>query len=283
MSIEPTLHCPCNGSFRQEIFAYSDPPEDEKFAVPDGTHYRRFFDRCQVCEHWFARHEIPLERLYEDAYVDATYGDVDGMISRREKVRALPPEASDNAGRVRRILEFAAEAEHSWRPSGDSERTVLDVGAGIGVFPAAMLTAGWDVVAIEPDARTVQMLIDSLGIRAEAEDLLDLTPERLGHFDAITFNKVLEHVEDPVTLLRHAATFLQERGFCYVEVPDGVAASAGQNRQEFVIQHHHVFSPASLALLGERAGLGVARVGRVIDPSGKFTVYAFMTRRIGKT
>jgi SAM-dependent methyltransferase len=123
------------------------------------------------------------------------------------------------------------------------------------------------------------MLTEHLGIRAEAEDLFDLTPERLGMFDAVTFNKVLEHVEDPVSLLAHAGAFLRKGGFCYVEVPDVAAASAGADREEFFIEHHHVFSPASLALLGERAGFEVVQVERLIEPSGKFTVYAFMTQK----
>jgi SAM-dependent methyltransferase len=142
-----------------------------------------------------------------------------------------------------------------------------------------MLASGWSVVAVEPDARTVRMLTERLGIRAEAEDLFDLTPKRLGKFDAVTFNKVLEHVEDPVALLDHASAFLRKGGFCYVEVPDVAAASAGPGREEFFIEHHHVFSPASLVLLGERAGFDVSHVERLIEPSGKFTVYAFMTPR----
>jgi SAM-dependent methyltransferase len=279
VSIEPTLHCPCDGAFREPTFHYTAPPEGEtKFPLGDNN-YRRSYERCMVCEHWFGRHDIPLAGLYDDAYVDATYGGVDGMVARLERVLALPPERSDNAARVRRIVDFSARADAARPPLEGPVRTVLDVGAGIGVFPVAMLAAGWSVVAVEPDARTVRMLTEHLGIRAEAADLFDLTPERLGKFDAVTFNKVLEHVEDPVALLAHAGAFLRRGGFCYVEVPDVLAASAGPDREEFFIEHHHVFSPASLALLSERAGLEVVQVERLIEPSGKFTVYAFMTQR----
>ncbi len=279
MSIEPTLNCPCDGVFREPAFHYDTPPEGEtKFPLSDVA-YRRSYDRCRVCEHWFSRHDIPLAGLYDDAYVDSTYGDVDGMIARLERVLALPPERSDNAARVRRIVDFSARTAAARRSLEGSVRAVLDVGAGIGVFPAAMLASGWSVVAVEPDARTVRMLTERLGIRAEAEDLFNLTPEQLGHFDAVTFNKVLEHVEDPVALLAHAAGFLRKGGFCYVEVPDVAAASVGPDREEFFIEHHHVFSPASLALLGERAGFDVVHLERLIEPSGKFTVYAFMTKR----
>lgn len=280
MTIDPTLRCPCNGRFLESAFHYDAPPAGETAFPLDGVEYRRAFDRCVACQHWFGRHGIPLDGLYGDMYVDATYGDVDGMVARLERVLALPPDRSDNAARVARIAAFtrgkAVLGDDRARTVGRSR--VLDVGAGIGVFPAGMLAAGWDVVAVEPDPRTVQMLSDRLGIRAEARDFLDLRPADLGHFDAVTFNKVLEHVEDPVALLSHAADFLTEDGFCYVEVPDIAAAEAGPSREEFFIEHHHVFSPASLVMLGERSGFRVRRLERLVEPSGKYTLYAFMMR-----
>ena len=280
MTLEPTLRCPCDGRFLEQAFHYEEPPEGETQFPLDGHEYVRDYDRCKACEHWFGRHKIPLERLYEDVYVDATYGDVDGMTARLDRILALPPEQSDNAQRVARVSAFADALPRSQsEPAESPERPrVLDVGAGIGVFPAAMLTLGWEVVAVEPDPRTVQMLSERLGIRAEAKDLLDLSRDDLGRFRAVTFNKVLEHVEDPARLLAHAAEFLSDDGFCYVEVPDVAAAQAGPEQEEFFIEHHHIFSPSSLALLGERSGLKVMRLERLVEPSGKFTVNAFFVR-----
>ena len=280
MTIDPTLRCPCAGRFLEAAFHYDSPPEGETAFPLDGAGYARDYDRCTACNHWFGRHSIPLGGLYSDTYVDATYGDVDGMVARLERVLALPPERSDNAARVARIVSFAESRARSAAPglSSATKPRVLDVGAGIGVFPAGMLAAGWDVVAVEPDPRTVRMLRERLGIHAESEDLLELQPAEVGTFDAVTFNKVLEHVEDPVALLSHSAAFLADGGFCYVEVPDTAAAAAGAGREEFFIEHHHVFSPVSLGMLGERSGLHVERIERLIEPSGKYTVYAFMTR-----
>jgi SAM-dependent methyltransferase len=276
MSIEPTLECPCGGAFRDPVFQYEAPPEGETTFPLGDCVYRRSYERCRVCEHWFGRHNLPLSGLYDDAYVNQTYGGIEGMLARLERVLALPPERSDNAARVRRILAYSRRADTGVEALGSNDRSVLDVGAGIGVFPAAMLAAGWTVVAVEPDPRTVLMLRDRLGIRAETADLMDVTAEQIGRFHAVTFNKVLEHVEDPVPLLARAAEFLREDGFCYVEVPDVAAATVGLEREEFFIEHHHVFSPASLALLGERAGFDVTIIERVVEPSGKFTVYGFM-------
>jgi 2-polyprenyl-3-methyl-5-hydroxy-6-metoxy-1,4-benzoquinol methylase len=100
--------------------------------------------------------------------------------------------------------------------------------------------------------------------------------DQLFGFDAITLNKVLEHVEEPVALLRAAAPLLEPRGFVYVEVPDGEAAAAeGPGREEFFIEHHHVFSAASLAVTVARAGLALSALERLREPSTKFTLRAF--------
>jgi hypothetical protein len=93
----------------------------------------------------------------------------------------------------------------------------------------------------------------------------------------VTFNKVLEHVEDPVALLAKAAELLEPQGFVYAEVPDGEAAAVeGPGREEFFIEHHHVFSPASLALTAARAGLSALAIERLREPSTKFTLRAFL-------
>ena len=94
--------------------------------------------------------------------------------------------------------------------------------------------------------------------------------------DAITFNKVLEHVEDPVAMLAAARPLLAAGGFVYVEVPDAEGAAAhGPGREEFFIEHHHVFSAASTAMMAARAGLATLAVERLREPSGKFTLRAF--------
>ena len=127
----PTLRCSCSGRHLTEAFVYDAPPAGEvRFDLPTAQ-YARAYDRCSLCGHWFGRHAIDLAALYERGYVDATYGGPAGMRARLEQVLALPPERSDNAGRVERI-QSQLEAEPP------AERTLLDVGSGLGVFPARM-------------------------------------------------------------------------------------------------------------------------------------------------
>jgi hypothetical protein len=82
-------------------------------------------------------------------------------------------------------------------------------------------------------------------------------------------------------LLRVARAFLTADGFVYVEVPDVAATAGGPGREEFFIEHHHVFSPVSLALLAEGTGFDVQVIERLREPSTKYTLCAFLSPREG--
>jgi SAM-dependent methyltransferase len=270
--IAPTLNCACDNQHRSLAWSYDAPPQGETPFNLNGAAYRRAYERCDCCGHLFGKHQIDLSSLYRSDYVDATYGGIDGMRRRFERVMSLPPEKSDNRSRVSRFLAFA----QTRGLSPTLTPRLLDVGAGLGVFPAAMRSAGWHVVGLEPDPRTVEHLRTVAGVEALADDLLGLDPESIAPFDAVSFNKVLEHVEDPVALLRPAATFLNPNGFVYVEVPDVAATREGPDREEFCIEHHHVFSPASVAILAQRSGFDVRVIERLREPSTKYTLRAFL-------
>jgi len=278
MTFQPSINCPCIGQRNTDVLSYSAPPVGETDFGFSKESYRRSFDECVTCGHYFARHDLPVSQIYEADYVDSTYGSTEGMVTRLQRILSLPPDKSDNASRVKRIRDFASAARLEG-PSQPHKDRLLDVGAGIGVFPAAMKSEGWEIVAIEPDPRTVDMLRSVVGIQAFQQDFLELDAAKLGRFRCVTFNKVLEHVEAPSSLLSHAVSFLEESGFIYVEVPDVSAADSGESREEFFVEHHHVFSPSSLSLLVEKSGFDLVNLERIVEPSGKFTLCAFIKAR----
>jgi SAM-dependent methyltransferase len=258
--------CPaCGGSELDTAFSYDAPPPGETDFGLSTDEYRREYLRCESCGHWVARLSIPVERLYSGEYVDATYGS--GMASAYERIMALPPERSDNVQRVGRIM--ARLGEHG---------RVLDVGSGLAVFPARMKEAGWEVTALDPDPRAAEHARSVVGVKAACGDFFEL--HGLGSFDLVTLNKVLEHVQEPVAMLAHTRDFLEPGGSVYVEVPDAEGAARdpdGPNREEFFIEHLHVFSMESLAVLAGHAGFGVDVAERLREPSGKYTLAAFLS------
>jgi len=116
--------------------------------------------------------------------------------------------------------------------------------------------------------------METVGVDAVGSDFGSYRSPRT--FDVVTFNKVLEHVEDPVAMLAHAVDAIASGGFVYLEVPDGESAvGAGSGREEFFIDHHHIFSAASLALMIVRAGFTLRLLERLLEPSSKYTLRAF--------
>ena len=138
-----------------------------------------------------------------------------------------------------------------------------------------MKAAGWECTALDQDERLATHAQEVAGVKSVCGDFMAV--QDIGHFDMVTFNKVLEHVEDPVAMLAKSVRYLHADSLVYVEVPDGeLAAADGQYRNEFFIDHLHVFSAASLALLGARAGFALQTIERLQGPSGKHTLRAFL-------
>jgi len=270
-STESTPRCEaCDGDHWQLVASFSAPPPGEN-AFGASAYCRRLW-RCGNCGHFVNRHDHDLSRLYSSAYAEASY-DGDRRAERFRSILALPPERSDNHGRAAAIMAFASDMGLSASPR------LLDVGSGMAVFPAVMRKAGWRVTAVDPDpanARQARELADAEAITGEFSTL-----QFEAEFDVVTLNKVLEHVVERRAMLIKAAGLLSSpAGFLYVEVPDGEAAlDEGPGRQEFFLEHYCAYSPASLALVAARAGLRLRRLDRLREPSGKFTLRAFLTRR----
>jgi 2-polyprenyl-3-methyl-5-hydroxy-6-metoxy-1,4-benzoquinol methylase len=212
--------------------------------------------------------------MYSHDYVESTYHGT-RLTETFQRIIALSDSQSDNAGRCRRIVEFASTHFHADNRHG-KHLTILDVGSGLCVFLHRMKSLGWQCTALDPDPRAAAHARQVVGVDAVNADFFDV--QGLGRFHVITFNKVLEHVKDPRLMLMKSKQFLEPGGFVYLELPDGqVAAEHGQGREEFFIEHHHVFSFASLALLVSKAGFRVQLQERLREPSGKFTLRAFCT------
>src|SRR5271156_4780821 len=122
--------CPISGlTDARLIFSYDAPPEGEiGFRRPEEVKYRREIWQFAGSGLYVSRHAMAIAADYDGDYVDATYGGREGMARTFERIIALPPERSDNAGRARRVGEFAK----AYLP-GVARPRLLDVGAGLGV------------------------------------------------------------------------------------------------------------------------------------------------------
>jgi 2-polyprenyl-3-methyl-5-hydroxy-6-metoxy-1,4-benzoquinol methylase len=141
-------------------------------------------------------------------------------------------------------------------------RRVLDVGCGGGDFLQRMRARGWHVVGVEPDPVAAARARDAdLDVRdgslADAAFPNDT-------FDAIVLSHVIEHVHDPIGLLRECARVLRPGGILQLMTPNlesvGHATFGADWRGLEPPRHLHVFSSRALSTCVRYAGLDVTEV-----------------------
>ncbi len=267
-SEEPPDNCVfCGSSGWKRQASFDAPPVGETdFGLAD---YHRSLWQCGQCGHVINHHRMTLDDLYTSAYWDRTYGG-NRMAATYDRIMALPEAQSDNRARVKRICTYCDEIGRPHRHS------VLDVGSGLAVFPAVMRMAGWQATALDPDQRGAAHAEAKAGVDAIAGDFM--TVQLDSTYGLVSFNKVLEHVRDPVGLLARAKPALDADGLVYVELPDGEAAlKDSPGREEFFVEHYDAYSMASIVMLAKKAGFRCDLAERVREPSGKYTLRAFLS------
>ena len=264
-----SIGCTCDGIHLERSLVFNEAPVGEtRFPIEDGKYWRCFY-KCRGCTHFFASTTLDLERLYESTYSNATYGNSGKVKETFERIIRLPKGRSDNFHRVQRVKELV----NSGCSLRDEKPTALDIGAGLGVFSAALKMEGWDCVGVDPDPSIVDHLNCHVGIQAIQCDYI--TDQIDGKFDFVSLNKVLEHVEEPIRMLSNAKNNLAKDGLLYLEVPDGEAAHRADTvREEFFIEHLHVFSKQSTIKLLENVNLRPLKVESILEPSGKYTIWS---------
>lgn len=232
--------CPiCSSSATRFLFMRRDTDRicDGSFAL----------HACDACGAGFVAPTPPpatLARLYGDEF-----------FSKQARRGAL----ANLFGRMEDRL-FARRARLILRRVQRGGRAILDVGCGNGKFLRAMRAAGWRVCGIEPSPAGAARARSDHGLEILCRNVLDVEfPER--RFDVITLWHVLEHVSEPAAYLRHVARWLAPDGRLVVAVPNfaGVEARLLGKRWAFldVPRHLFQFTPRSLAITAQRAGLAV--------------------------
>lgn len=97
----------------------------------------------------------------------------------------------------------------------NSEKTILDIGAGTGDFLKVCKEGGWQVFGVEPN-REARERAASKTIQLEKE--LDFFEGQ--QFDVITLWHVLEHVVDLPSYIRMLEKLLKENGTLVIAVPN---------------------------------------------------------------
>jgi ubiquinone/menaquinone biosynthesis C-methylase UbiE len=126
-------------------------------------------------------------------------------------------------------------------------RTLLDVGAHIGVFVEVANNAGWKAIGIEPSRWSVGIARQS-GIEL-IEGTLASSNFPDDHFEIVTLWDVIEHLADPMTELEHVFRVLKPGGWVVIHtmnIESFFARLMGSKWPWFMEMHLYYFSERTI-------------------------------------
>lgn len=151
--------------------------------------------------------------------------------------------------------------------------SMLDVGAGKGDFLHCFGQShpGWSLAAVEPGggAEIIGREQPAVDLHHGEYDDCSLTDRGL---DLVTALGVLEHVNDPLHMMRWVWRVLRPGGVFFVELPNFEQLPGDL----FCPDHLTKFTPETFAWLADRAGFAVSSLARDGVP-----FYACLTKRAG--
>ena len=99
------------------------------------------------------------------------------------------------------------------------QKKILDIGSGPGFFLRRAKERGWNVLGIEPSPIAYEYA-KKQKIPTIQKFFHQVEDNELGKFDAIHIFDVLEHVNDPINILKRIHSLLKKNGIVVIEVPN---------------------------------------------------------------
>ncbi|MDJ0754082.1 MAG: class I SAM-dependent methyltransferase [Ardenticatenaceae bacterium] len=194
---------------------------------------------CNKCGHVYAN------PVWDEDELLMLYGDVEDTTYIEE--------------RIGRVLTFQKHLKAFEKITGPGNgRTLLDVGAYIGVFVDVACQAGWNASGVEPSAWAVEIARQQhLPILHGTLDHPDLAANS---FEAITMWDVIEHVADPAGELAKAYKLLKPGGYIAVHTMDIdslLSRLLGPRWPWLMTMHIQFFSQRTLATMLEKVGFEI--------------------------
>jgi SAM-dependent methyltransferase len=225
-----------------------------KVPGPFEAHYR--INRCVGCD---LQYSSPI---LDDSGVQALYAA--GVATKPNEFSGTNV-ATGEDGAVRRTMQLYYDCI---RPFLRSKHRLLEVGCDVGYLIEAARKDGFsEIYGCEPNpvAREIASRIPQTNITDLFYEHWTLPED---HFDALTLIHVLDHLVDPMTVLRKALVELRAGGILFAVVHDVdclIARVTGERFPPFNLYHHYFFSKRTLRKLLEAAGFNVLAVKNTVN------------------
>ena len=137
----------------------------------------------------------------------------------------------------------------------------LDIGAGSGAYALALKNSTMleDVIAFDLSDECVRVCREK-GLKAESGQLKDFGKDR---FDFLCMNDLIEHLFDPIGLLKECFDIIRPGGYISIATPNGEGFDfkilKEHTRNITPPEHLNYFNPVSIGILLKRAGFEIVR------------------------
>ena len=258
----------CFGQQKKLISFYKAQKKENLFGLENNKKYKRTIYKCYKCGHFTNQHKFSfyLNKIYKNTYAKSSHGNIKKKFN---SINNISKDKSSNYFRCKFInnLKFLKK----------KKRSLLDIGAGLGIFAYSMKKLGWKINAIEINSELNKFISKNLKIHTVGKNIIEKKFNKKSKYDLVTLNKVLEHFSyaNSLKILKKIKNILTIDGFVYIEVPDGQSASkSGLFRQEFYFEHYNIFSKKSLKLYLENLNFRILRIQKIKEVTGKYTLRA---------
>jgi SAM-dependent methyltransferase len=208
--------------------------------------------RCTICGFGQTIPEIPVDRIgeiYTDYYPRKNIINIDEV--KKQRVEIMSP--------IRRWLLGVNNTAHYHIRKGTK---VLDMGCGDCTSVREINAFGAEAYGIEPD-QNISELVSTLKLNVHI-GLFNEIPYPADYFHFITMSQVLEHIHDPIELLKSFQRILKDDGQVIIGVPN----MDSQLRKKYgprwlnwhVPYHINHFTSKSLRMLAEKSGFKVHKI-----------------------
>lgn len=224
-------NCPVCGSSERVLAEFLR--RDDGLVMPDVWRYVR----CAVCysiylnprpdadslprayQQYFTHHAEPSEAEFKRSGLVA--GLIGGYLNHRFNMRREPSLTLGAwlfSAAVPLRMKLDVYGRHLPKSMCGKGASLLDVGCGSGAFLERATEMGWHAEGCEPDGLAADACLEA-GLKVLHGDAFD---SRLDgrQFDAVTLNHVLEHVEDPLRLLKRLRQLLKSSGTLWMALPN---------------------------------------------------------------
>lgn len=142
---------------------------------------------------------------------------------------------------------------------GDQATRLLDFGCGSGEFLTLAETFGFDVHGVDRSTARTENFQGKAPIYQNLEQAFE---QNAAPIHAATLFEVLEHLEDPVSILQSIHQRLVPSGALIVEVPNAAGVTQIKTNDDLVIDgfdHLNGFTPSTLKRMVQKAGFRLAK------------------------